>query len=99
MKEDFAAILGKIKIYQTKKMAVTATQRNELLRALHLLDIFIFRNLPEFFVFLDKMGSDKWDQKCKFSSLLQYKGFCLEVSTFQPWQLCLVKIVNISTCI
>lgn len=55
-------------------MAVTALQRNELLRAQYLLDMSMFACHPEFFIFVDEMGSDRRDQKRKFA-------YCLRGST------------------
>jgi len=48
-------------------MAVTAIQRNDLLRVQYSIDISVFSSHPEFFVFVDEMGSNERDQKCKFT--------------------------------
>ena len=48
--------------FTRQKIAVTALQRNELLRAQYLLDMLMFACHPELFVFVDEMGSDRRDQ-------------------------------------
>jgi len=87
-----------------QKMAVTATQRNDLLRAQYLLDISIFIGHPEFFVFLDEMGSDKRDQRRKFAYSMKgstptvqrflYRGQHVSAMAAMTCE----KVVDISTC-
>lgn len=57
--------------FTRQKIAVTALQRNELLRAQYMLDISVFVNHPELFVFVDEMGSDRRDQRRKFAYSLR----------------------------
>ena len=44
-------------------MKLRATQRNDLLRVEYILDVSLFSDHPDLFVFVDEMGSDKRDQK------------------------------------
>jgi len=47
-----------------QKMALVANQRSELLKSL---DVSIYQNYPELFVFVDEMGCDRRDRYRKFA--------------------------------
>ncbi|XP_065915597.1 uncharacterized protein [Dysidea avara] len=57
--------------FTRQKMSLMAIQRSDLLRTEYILDMAVFSNHPEFFVFVDEMGSDKRDQKRKHAYSLR----------------------------
>ena len=61
-------------------MKLRATQRNDLLRVEYILDVSLFSDHPDLFVFVDEMGSDKRDQKRKHAYSL--KGSTPTVNRF-----------------
>jgi len=60
--------------FTRQKMSLAAIQRDEVVRAEYILEMSLFSSYPNFFVFVDEMGSDKRDQKRKHA-------YCLRGST------------------
>ena len=52
--------------FTRQKMIITAKQRSDALRADFLMDMMIYKNHPEFFVFIDETGTDRRDSMRKF---------------------------------
>ena len=48
-------------------MALVANQKSELLRSQYILDVSIYEDYPELFVFVDEMGCDRRDRYRKFA--------------------------------
>lgn len=57
--------------FTRQKTAVTALQRNELLRAQYMLDMSMFAHNPDLFVFVDEMGSDRRARERRFAYSLR----------------------------
>ena len=56
-----------------KKLTITVKQQSDVLRCQCLLDISIYHNHPEFFVFVDETGTDRRDSMRKFGYSLRDK--------------------------
>ena len=57
--------------FTRQKMVLAAQQQNELLRAQYVSDISVYNSHPEFFIFVDEMGSDKTDRMRTFAYSLK----------------------------
>ena len=57
--------------FTRQKMVLAALQQNELLRAQYVSDISLYNSHPEFFIFVDEIGSDKSDRMRTFAYSLK----------------------------
>ena len=53
--------------FTRQKMKLAAQQRSELLRSQYILDMSVYQGHPEFFIFVDEMGSDRRDRMRKIA--------------------------------
>ena len=69
--------------FTRQKMKLAAQQRSELLRSQYIIDMSAYQGHPEFFIFVDEMGSDRRDRMRKFAYNLKGRPPVVEKFLFR----------------
>ena len=64
-------------------MKLAPQQRSELLRSQYIIDMSVYQGHPEFFIFVDEMGSDRRDRMRKFAYNLKGRPPVVEKFLFR----------------
>ena len=81
--------------FTRQKMKLAAQQRSELLRSQYIIDMSVYQGHPEFFIFVDEMGSDRRDRMRKFAYNLKGRPPVVEKFLFRGEH---VSAITAMTC-